>query len=110
MLSWEAPGRSQRGSFEGRKFTVTTHNDGGDLADGGSELLGETTREEGRHEGKGRRVDLGNEGGGSEELDGLGDLLNGVDQGVAVEAASGSACRQARRDMSAPKQLGKSLT
>jgi hypothetical protein len=58
-----------------------THNDDSDLSDGGSELLGESSGEEGGHEGKGGGVDLRDEGGGSEELDGGGDLLNGVDEG-----------------------------
>jgi hypothetical protein len=53
-----------------------------DLTNGRGKLLGESTGEEGSHEGKGRRIDLGNEGGGCEELDGVGDFLNGVDEGA----------------------------
>ena len=58
-----------------------THNDGGDLADSRGELLSESTLEERRHEGKGGRVDLGDERGRGEELNGGGDLLDGVDEG-----------------------------
>lgn len=59
-------------------------NDDGDLTDRGSELLGETTREEGSHEGEGRGIDLLDEGRRGEELDRLGGLLDGVDERVAV--------------------------
>ncbi len=55
-------------------------NDDGDLTLGGGGALVETTRKKGHHKGEGGAVDLLNEGGGGQELDGLGDLLDGVDE------------------------------
>jgi hypothetical protein len=55
--------------------------DDGDLSLGGGESLSDSSREKRDHEGEGGRVDLGNEGGSGKELDGLGDLLDRVDEG-----------------------------
>ena len=58
-----------------------TDDNDGDLSDGGSELLGQSSREERSHEGESGRVDLGDERGGSEELNRGGNFLDGVDEG-----------------------------
>ncbi|GJC94463.1 hypothetical protein ColKHC_03289 [Colletotrichum higginsianum] len=49
-------------------------NDGGLTLDG-SLALGKTTVKEGNHEGKSGLLDLGDEGGGTEQVNGLGDVL-----------------------------------
>lgn len=70
------------GARQKKVYALTVINNNGNLSAGGGQTLSETTDEQRSDEGKGRRVDLGNEGGGSKELDGLGDLLLGLDEAL----------------------------
>ena len=59
-------------------------DDDSDLTDSSGELLGKTSGEKGSHEGESRSIDFLNESGSGKKLDGLGSLLDGVDERVAV--------------------------
>ena len=56
------------------KLAHVVNNDGGFTLDGGLALL-KTTLEQRGHDGEGRLVDVSDESGGTEQVDGLGDVL-----------------------------------